>query len=52
MSVYSCKSPQGLELGLGFRKSIKLLSGGRLNNFLKAARCLGLVKCLKVFHFS
>ena len=28
----------------------KLLPGGGLNNFLKAARCLGLVKYLNVFH--
>ena len=30
----------------------KLLSGGWLNNFLKAACCLGLVKCFKMFHFN
>ena len=35
----------------------KILSGGigdwwRLNNFLKAARCLGLVKCFTIFHFN
>ena len=28
----------------------KLLSGGGLNNFLKAARCLGLTKCFEIFH--
>ena len=26
--------------------------GGGLNNFLKAARCLGLLKCFKIFHFN
>ena len=30
----------------------KLLSGGGLNNFPKVARCLGLVKCFKVFHLD
>ena len=29
----------------------KFLSGGRLNNFLKAACCLGLAKSFKFFHF-
>ena len=29
------------------------LGGGRrLNNFLKAARCFGLVKCFSIFHFN
>ena len=29
------------------------LGGGRrLNNFLKAAHCLGLVKCFSIFHFN
>ena len=27
-------------------------SGGKLNNFLKAARCSGLVKCFTIFHFN
>ena len=26
--------------------------GGRLNNFFKAACCLGLVKCFTIFHFN
>ena len=26
--------------------------GGRLNNFLKAARCSGLAKCFTIFHFN
>ena len=30
----------------------KNLSGGGLNNFFKATRCLGLVKCFKIFHFN
>ena len=30
----------------------KLLSGGGPNNFLKEARCLGLVKCFKIFHLN
>ena len=38
-----------------FQRLSKILSGGmggwwRLNNFLKAARCLGLVKCFTIFH--
>ena len=28
------------------------LVGGELNNFLKMARCLGLVKCFKIFYFD
>ena len=40
-----------------FQRRIKILSGGmgrlgRLNNFLKAACCLGLVKCFTIFHFN
>ena len=40
-----------------FQRLSKILSGGmggwwRLNNFLKAARCLGLVKCFTIFHFN
>ena len=43
-----------------FQRRIKILSGGmggggglgRLNSFLKAACCLGLVKCFTVFHFN
>ena len=30
----------------------KKLLGFRLNDFLKAAHCLGLVKCFKIFHFN
>ena len=26
--------------------------GGRLNNFIKVARSLGLVKCFTIFHFN
>ena len=38
-------------------KTYKILSGGiggwgRLNNFLKAACCLALVKWLTIFHFN
>ena len=35
-----------------FRRHRKLLSGGGLNNFLKAARCLDVVKCFKKFYFN
>ena len=35
-----------------FQRRRKLLSGGELNNFLKAACCLSLVKCFKFFHFN
>ena len=40
-----------------FQRRHKILSGGvwiggRLNNFLKAAHCLGLIKCLTIFHFN
>ena len=28
------------------------VAGLRLNNFLKAAHCLGLVKCFKIFQFN
>ena len=40
-----------------FQRCSKILSGGmggwgRLNNFLKAARCLDLVKCFTIFHFN
>ena len=35
-----------------FQRRRKLLSGEGLNNFLKAGRCLGLVKCFKIFHFN
>ena len=40
-----------------FQRLSKILSGGmggwwRLNNFLKAARCLGLVKCFTIFDFK
>ena len=31
---------------------MKLLSGRRLNNFLQADRCMGLLKCFENFHFS
>ena len=34
-----------------FQRRRKTLSGGWLNNFLKATRCLGLVKCFNIFHF-
>ena len=40
-----------------FQRCSKILSDGmgdwgRLNNFLKAARCLDLVKCFTIFHFN
>ena len=35
-----------------FQRRMKLLSGGGLNNVLKAACYLGLVKCFKIFHFN
>ena len=35
-----------------FRRRRKLSSGRGMNNFLKAARCSGLVKCFKIFHFN
>ena len=38
-----------------FQRHKKLLSGGEirvLNNFLKTAYCLGLVKCFKTFHLN
>ena len=34
-----------------FQRRRELLSGGGLNYFLQAARCLGLVKCFEIFHF-
>ena len=41
-----------------FQRRSKILSGGMggwgdwMNNFLKAARCLALVKCFTIFHFN
>ena len=40
-----------------YQRRIKILSGdmggwGRLNNFLKVAYCLSLVKCFTIFHFN
>ena len=35
-----------------FQRRKNLLFGGKLNIFLKATSCLGLVKCLKIFHFN
>ena len=35
-----------------FKKCRKLLFGEGLNNFLKAGRCVGLVKCSEIFHFN
>ena len=35
-----------------FQRRGKLLSRGGLNNFLKTARCFGLEKCFKIFHFN
>ena len=40
-----------------FHRRSKVLSGGRwdggrLNNFFKAVRCLGLAKCFTIFHFN
>ena len=35
-----------------FQRRRKLLSAGGLNNFLKVAYFLSLVKCFKVFHFN
>ena len=46
--VHSCKNPSG---NFYFRDVRKLLFGGELNNFLHPVRCLGLVKCFKIFHF-
>ena len=37
---------------LGKQMSVKFLSGGGLNNFLQLARCVGLEKCFKIFHFN
>ena len=42
---------------ISFQSHSKILSdwggfGGRLNNFHKAACCLGLVKCFTIFHFN
>ena len=54
MSLYSC-----IYILVYFRKKIFLPGSGgregvvrRLDNFLKVARCLGLVKCLKNFYFN
>ena len=35
-----------------FQRRMELLSGGGINNIFKAVRCLGLVKCFKIFHFN
>ena len=35
-----------------FQRRRKLLSSGGLNDFFKAARCLDLVKCFKIFHIN
>ena len=35
-----------------FQKRRKFLSGGRLSNFLNAARCLDLAKCFRIFYFN
>ena len=56
ISVYFCVSPYEHFCFKGGRWS-KILSGimevgERLNNFLTAVRCLGLVKCFTIFHFN
>ena len=48
ISVYSCISPQG-NFSPRDERNIYLVG---LNNFLKAARCLGYAKCFKIFHFN
>ena len=35
-----------------FQRCKKLLSGGGLNDILKVACCLGLVKCCEIFHIN
>ena len=35
-----------------FQRRRKLLSGGEMNNFIQATRCLGLAECLKTFYSS
>ena len=37
---------------LWFQRHRKFLSGGTLNNFLRAVRCMGLANCFKIFHFN
>ena len=34
------------------QKGLIWCGGGRLNNFLEAARCLNLAKCFTIFHFN
>ena len=52
-SYYSCLYDFSMVCSCAFvHESRKLLSGRRLNNFLKPAFCLSLVKCFEIFHFN